>query len=217
MTKTALVGSLLALLIASNTTTAAEFSKSNLYIGASAGLSLLHNYDITEKTPGNPSFTIHDYISSDAGYNISVQAGYRLNERFRIQGDLGYLQNPNNKGFDGTALEGELSALYSTVSVYYDIPFEHKIKPHIGVGFGLAHFDLQASANGIQTPFGSDTTWLLRTAAGASYALSEDLDLIGEYAYLHSGEYELYSVAGTGSLTTTVQAHTFNVGLRYNF
>ncbi|WP_283132443.1 outer membrane protein [Enterovibrio norvegicus] len=177
--------------------------------------------------------------------------GYVINEQFRIETRLGYREGTFNSQRVGSGartgeeyvLNGKLKSTTLTVEGFYDVDTGTAFTPYIKAGVGVARneysarlggagvqgfFDqLDGTVDGYYDDYADETstefTWNI--GLGASYAITDQLSLIGEYQYISLGD------AGTdvdsldfGSGETNdgfriddATAHEVQVGLRYHF
>jgi outer membrane protein OmpA-like peptidoglycan-associated protein len=112
---------------------------------------------------------------------------------------------------------GEALATSLMVNALYDLDVDGVVKPYVGVGVGMADVNIK---NG--TPFGgstinnSDSVGAAQAIVGASYAVSNVVDVFGDYRYYKTANADFRTAAGT-STSMNFSAHSAMVGLRYNF
>ncbi|MBE1275229.1 outer membrane protein [Enterovibrio baiacu] len=213
------------------------------------------SYQATDSEPyGNNIAQDADFPGKfDAGDGTvsTLGLGYVINEQFRIETRLGYREGKFNSQRIGTGartgeeyvLNGKLKSTTLTVEGFYDVDTGTAFTPYIKAGVGVARneysarlggagvqgfFDqLDGAVDGYYDDYADETstefTWNL--GVGASYAITDQLSLIGEYQYISLGD------AGTGvdSLDfgsgetndgfriDEATAHEVQLGLRYHF
>lgn len=185
------------------TPVASVYDWSGVYIGAHAGYGW---GDIDIDPAGLPS------VSTDAdGFLGGVQAGYNAQWGNWVGGvEL----EASYSGIEGDAvgnLDTELNWL-GTARVRVGYAFD-RVLPYV-VG-GLALGDVEATNN--LTGFSESNTHVGWTVgAGVEYAVTDNISVKGEYAYvdLRDEQYDL----GTGVPTDAgLDAHTVKAGLNYKF
>ncbi|SDR18951.1 outer membrane beta-barrel protein [Pseudovibrio sp. Tun.PSC04-5.I4] len=185
------------------------------YIGISGGASFAADSDVTSGTSlgnGNSEF--------DAGFNVELNAGLRINEYVRIEGELGYLQNNYSEIVNTSIGKGKQSALYAVTSVYFDYQLTENITPFIGIGGGLASFEIGTLTEKGTTSSGKlkvkdSVTPIFKLSVGSAYKLSDRVDLTASYDFMKSADYKFSGLGGEGK--TDFTSHLAQVGLRYNF
>lgn len=77
-----------------------------------------------------------------------------------------------------------VSALTFMVNAYYDIDLGSSITPYLGAGIGFAYLDVDSDSSAVLIVHDSSTEFGWNIMAGASYAISETIDLSLSYRYL---------------------------------
>ncbi|EEA91876.1 outer membrane protein [Pseudovibrio sp. JE062] len=191
------------------------------YVGFAGGLVSNAKEDVS--APG-----LKSSLERKLGFNASLNAGKRLNEYLRVQADIGYLRSGFDK-IDGEKVKkGSFSAVHASASVYFDYSLTESFTPFIGIGAGLASFDMgKVTIDNAHWGYPSETyevqesvTPFLKLNAGAAYKLTDNLSVVGEYNFMQSADFEFSAKnapAGSPDITTSFQSHIAQVGLRYNF
>jgi opacity protein-like surface antigen len=179
------------------------------------------------------------------GWLVGGALGYRIFDAVRLELDLAYAAS-NLRGtfqenvqafvpcgeFAGNPcldrnVDGDISALTSFASAYYDFPRIGQIKPFVGLGIGLVDIDLDVGTratlnDGPVSRFaivhGSDTALGYRGALGFSYDVGA-VDLAVGYSYTFA---QRSSFAGDSPLVSfsfdpKVSVHALSAGLVYKF
>ncbi|MES0871235.1 outer membrane protein [Pseudovibrio sp. SCP19] len=205
---------------------ASDFLQST-YIGIAGG-SLLGTNDKADfpAQSGMPALTFE--LERGIGFNVSLYAGKRLNEYLRVQADIGYLHSEYEKFQQIKIKAGGVSAFYASTSLYFDYSLTENFTPFLGIGAGLASFDIGELKNGdsafsigqINMEVQDTFTPFLKLNGGAAYKLTDNLSAIGEYSFMNSADFDYRGKDGPANLpnaTTSFQSHIAQVGLRYNF
>lgn len=131
--------------------------------------------------------------TDNPGWAGSVALGYDFGQ-FRVELEGIYRNNNPDVG-------SELETYGGLVNLLYDFDFGFPVKPHIGVGIGYAHFDLD--------PLQSDDTFILQGIAGLEYAVTPNIAAFVDYRYINNDWIE--------SSDVEFDSHTVLAGLRFTF
>ena len=160
--------------------------------------------------------------SIDKGFYVSLGAGASWNDDADVQGvgDISF-DNPGwagsvALGYDFGQFRVELEGIYRNsnpdigstletwgglVNLLYEFDIGFPLKPHIGVGIGYAHFDLD--------PIQSDWSIVLQGIAGLEYAITPNIAVFADYRYMNNDWID--------SSDVEVDSHTVLAGLRFTF
>ncbi|WP_257098866.1 outer membrane protein [Pseudovibrio flavus] len=191
----------------------------SMYVGASIGVSALAPSPVGP-ADGSASAVNFEF---DTGVATNVFAGFRPLNNVRLQGELGYFAQEISKTASGLPVTGDAAALYLLGSVYYDLPLTEKFSPYVGVGAGAAFIDgdITVGTNNPSNTKGDDNPVLIvKVSAGASYALSDSIDLFADYSYMQTPDFYLDTTLSGGAKQidkTDISAHLISAGMRYNF
>ncbi len=171
----------------------------------------------------------------DTGYTISGALGYRLPTRIfgfiqpRVEIEVGYIDadiDGSNLVFTGGGETiGDQSAVTLYLNSYADLRFSdnQRLVPYIGGGAGAAFLDFDASqafSGGSLGPIASadETVFAGHAAVGATYELTDRLELFGEGRYFRFSNVD---VAFSGPTTTRddgrIDGYTASAGVRWRF
>lgn len=179
------------------------------YIGGGAGLHMPDDSDVS-----GPGFSNNVDLENDWGAIGAL--GYAFGNGFRVEGEIGY-RTSEVDSVDGAAASGDVDATSFMANVLYDIATGTAFTPYLGVGLGAVRVDVDnATTVGGSTWDDSDTVLGGQAIAGLSYALSDRLDLFGQYAYLLTDDVEGNLANGT-SAEGEYDSHNLFVGLRFRF
>lgn len=180
--------------------------------------------------PGTAAFTSTDLDSSGS---LGAGVGYKVNKYFRTDLTLDYLFKSKFRGStNGTCGggpcvsvdHGGYTAWLLLANAYADLGTYHGITPYIGAGIGGAHIkwdDLHNTIAGVTTIHRGASGWRFAYAlmAGASYCLTNNLDLdIGyRFSHINGGRMFEYAPAAGPGFDKGMNIHEVRAGLRYNF
>ncbi|MFZ5616434.1 MAG: outer membrane protein [Pseudomonadota bacterium] len=166
-------------------------------------------------------------VDTDTGYDFGGAVGYSLPVRVfgvfqpRYEIEVSYLDADISRS-GGVSAEGERSALAVFFNGYYDIRLSAfgKLTPYVGGGAGVGFVDLEAFGGSALTPIASadDTVFAGHFAAGATYALSERIELYGEGRYVRTSKVDTALLSPTAFLDDErFEGFIANGGLRWKF
>lgn len=170
--------------------------KNSWYVGGAAAASWPNS---TSTRVGTSSITLEGELTPGG----SLFVGRRVTDNLRMEGELLY-RNFKYSVKNSTLKFGEIDSksFGGLANVYYDFMAGQKFRPYVGVGLGYVSLDVEGKST---APGSSDRIWIktndiaYQAGAGASYAVTSDIDVFGGYRYVSIG------------------AHEALAGLRYNF
>lgn len=174
-------------------------------------------------------------FENDTGYTINGAVGYRFPVRIlgvlqpRVEIEGGYIDadiDGSNLVFPGGGETiGDQSAVTLYLNSYLDLRFSdrQRLVPYIGGGAGAAFLDFEArqsfgSAAPIPIAFSDQTVFAGHAAVGATYELTDRLELFGEGRYFRFSDVDL-AFAGPPTFQDDgrIDGYTASVGLRWRF
>lgn len=180
--------------------------------------------------PGKNEFTWTDLKSS---YSLGAGVGYQINRYFRTDLTVDYWFKSDFRGSTSGVCSGQsctsvdksaYSALLLMANAYVDLGTYAGITPYLGAGIGGARVKWDDLVNEIdQGTFthkgGKDWRFAWSLMAGASYCLTDSLQLDAGYRYtrINGGKmFDYASFAGPG-YDGGMNVHEARAGLRYAF
>ncbi len=136
------------------------------------------------------------------GLETDIGIGYDFGKRFRLEGNY----NRNGSDFENTTTSaGYVDLVTSTYSLngLIDFPNTSSLTPFVGLGIGSSKIEVTGA---------DDTVTSLNVIAGASYKLTEKVDLVGKYNYRRFSDVTLGNVAITDAYT-----NSFLAGINFRF
>ena len=136
------------------------------------------------------------------GLETDIGLGYDFGKRFRLEGNY----NRNGSDFQNTTTSaGYVDLVTSTFSLngLIDFPNTSSLTPFLGLGIGSSKVEVTGA---------DDRVTSINVIAGASYKLSEKVDLVGKYNYRRFSDITLGNVAITGAYT-----NSFLAGINFRF
>lgn len=188
--------------------------------GSGAYLALTGEYIAAANAEGdvNASGVGSAPVSADFknGLGILGAVGYNVTPSVRAELELGYRELKGETEsitigattYTVDASDTKVKAFTTMGNVYYDFTNSTNLTPYIGAGIGWAH-EQEDGANALG----------YQGMVGVNYKLSENSSVFTGYRYLGTTDFETnYNVLGTVvNEKVSVQAHSIDVGYRYNF
>lgn len=189
-------------------TVSSAHAADGLYAGAAVGFAKAPDTTASGTSGGKVKFDNGNmgavFIGHDYGSNIRAEA-----ELARRATDL--------KSVAGNTASGEALATSLMVNVVYDVDVDLPVTPYIGIGLGIAQVKMDGAS-----PFGgssindSDMVGAFQTIAGASYALTDQVDVFGDYRYFKTADADFVTRGGVAT-SMDFSTHSGLLGLRYSF
>ncbi len=180
------------------------------YVGVGGGINAIHNTDIE-----GPAFGSNE-LNYDEGFVGTGIAGYKYDNGFRNELELGYRQNDIDEISDVNAV-GETEVYSAMVNLLFDLDItDTNFDTYIGGGAGGAFIRQKnvGPANGTSV---NDTELVpaIQGVAGISYALTNKADVYMNYQYFHaiSPSYKTQNNLGVDS---DYDSSSLMVGLKVN-
>lgn len=177
---------LAALLVAASATTAMAAGP---YVGASAGLSIFHDSDVSG----------FEDIEYDLGGTVNVSFGYAMDVA-RAELEIGY------RGADIEDSDAEITVMSYMLNGYYDFQSGTSFTPFIGAGIGLLDGEIE---NGISV---DDTVLGFQLTVGAAMKMAPNLNL--DLSYRYQGAADDFNFEG---IEASYGSSNIMAGIRYSF
>jgi len=186
----------------------------NFYASVFGGAAMINDFDFTSSI--GPEGT----MSFDTGYSLDGALGYDFGNGLSVEGQIGYLNAGLNEGTYNNidvGADGTASITYGMLNAWYGFDLGG-ITPFVGGGVGVASVALDADftnfpGSGIDD---SEVTWAAQIGGGVSFALAENISLVGRYRYLATGEVSLTDAANDEN-TGSASVNIVDVGLKIAF
>lgn len=114
---------------------------------------------------------------------------------------------------DGDELES--TSLFA--NLYYDFNRDGLISPYVGAGLGYSDVSVTYRPSGVGIIDDSESKFAYQVKAGATWSVSERIDLYGEAAYRATEDVELQNQLFPGTLNIENTQTVLSVGARYRF
>ncbi len=201
-------------------TNVAEADEQRWYATADIGIGFLGSEDLNYRDATTDVTAEGDFDPSFAG---GATLGYRLNEDWRIEGELMYRRNDLSDvtlpGL-GTFGEGDFASLGIGASALrdFDLFGSPKVRSYVGAGIVyLQEIDIDFEAAGVETSFESDDI-AFQLQAGARYELGDRLFLTAGIRYLIASGVEMEFPADTSRVVEADYSPlTITAGIGWRF
>ena len=135
----------------------------------------------------------------DNGYGIGVRGGYRLPNRFSVEGEITYRDLDLDTTIGGVTTSGSANSVAAMANILYDVDTNSNIVPYFGGGLGVVDID------------GDDTVFAYQLMTGAAYTIDSHNEVYAGYRYFGSEGIE------EGATDIDYESHNVEVGYRYRF
>ncbi len=198
-------------------------AQDGLYVELAPGISIFADSDVSG---GGGLAGFSAVAEFDTGFVIGGSVGYRFLDSFRGEVNLSYRQADVDQVTIAGALmlegTGDISLLALMANVYYDLDLESPVTPYLGVGIGLGFIDVDTGVTPLSVLVVNDsaTEFAWNIMVGASYGVTDNIDLSLGYRYLGTTDPELDATLvgfGSGTLDAEIAVHEILFGFRYNF
>jgi len=173
------------------------------YVGASGGVSMVHDSDISE--PG-----ISGTVEYDTGFGFNVNVGYDF-DPVRVEFEFGYknadVKNVSAFGIGVPVNNADLTTLSYMVNAFYDIKTKSAFTPYLGAGIGMINGELDD--NGYTA---DDTVFGYQFIVGAAYNFNKNFAL--DLSYRFQGAAQDFSLNGSD---LSYMSSNIMAGMRYSF
>lgn len=196
-------------LLASAAPFSAQAQPTGYYVGLGGGVNLATDSDVS----GSGINVTADFNEGPAAAAI---LGYRHDSGFAGEFELDYRDNDVDS-VSGAAGRGSMNSWGLMANVRYEFDINAPIRPYIGAGLGGARVDADnAGPIGGSQMNNHDTLFAYQGIVGASYGVTPQIELFGDYRYFATTDPKLNTDAGA-SVESEYENHTFLLGLRWSF
>lgn len=113
--------------------------------------------------------------------------------------------------------QGDIKSTSVFANIYYDFNREGMIQPYVGAGLGYSDVSVNYSPSGVGIIDDSEGKLAWQIKGGASWALTDQIDLFGEAAYRATDDVELSNQLFPGTLNIENTQTVLSIGARYRF
>jgi opacity protein-like surface antigen len=182
----------------------------------------------------------------DKGYNISGQIGHRFTGGLRVEGEFNYSRSgikrhsgvtvggANIDAVDASVLTrgatvgatvgavvdsgiGKQSNFGAFANGYYDFNSGGKFQPYVGAGIGVQRTKFDYRPSDIDVGQGSKTNLAWQLMAGATYKVSPNFELFGQYNYRDVGKTKMALDLLPADLNAKSKQSMLSLGVRIPF
>lgn len=181
---------------------------------------------------GGASFPNHvktDYngtgysVDLDTGFVIGGAVGRRINDVFRVEGELSYARYKASEysytGVGNYPASGNLSATYLLANVWADVAHFGDAKLYVGGGLGAAYVTADTHFDGHAFGYGAGGWGFAgQVGAGVTYAVTQNVDLDFGYRFKAVTSVDLDDNDGGGTYENAkLYSHNLQLGVTLKF
>lgn len=189
----------------------ASYGGQEMYMSGRLGISMPDDSDVNFDDGTSANFEFEN------GVAIAYAIGGAVNERMRIETEVGYQKNDLDKasvaGVGSGNVNGDSSSLSLLMNGYYDFVNDSPITPFFTMGLGLARVEVSNitdDAGGIITS-DDDSVFAYQFGTGLSWAFADQMLLDFTYRYFATSDPN-FEIS-----TTEFQSNNFYIGFRTKF
>ncbi len=155
--------------------------------------------------------------------DVERHSGVTVADTLNIDGeDAGILiTGSDNLGASVGAIvadaRGSVEADYFMVNAYYDFNPEASFTPFIGAGLGYVDADVIYNPSGVGIVSSSESGFAYQVSAGASFALTDSIELVGQAKYRASEDFEVDTTLFPAQLDIENSSTNFDLSVRFKF
>jgi outer membrane protein W len=160
---------------------------------------------------------------NDSGFLAGGAVGYHYSDNLSAELAWDYITNDaTNRFSDGTNFnDGDFSSSIFFLNGRYafDPVIQTKFLPYLGAGVGyVQEIDMDLNTGGIETSYSKSGEFAYQLMAGASYPVTESIDLDAGVRYVRVDSINLKREGGTGELRNVdYDPLLFTIGASYKF
>ena len=156
-------------------------------------------------------------VNPDPGLSLMAALGIELNQPFRVEGELSYMNHTYDafNRFTGVASEGDYRLINLMFNGLVDINRPGPVNPYAGLGVGVSVVNVDLNALGVSSD-DTDAEPAMQAILGLEFLpQTTTARITAEYRYFLAADPDLrFSGVGAG---TELEAHQFLIGFRYLF
>ena len=160
----------------------------------------------------------------DTGFVVGGVVGRRINDAFRVEGELSYARykaSSYDEGvFHGYPADGDLSATYLLANVWADVAQFGDAKLYVGGGIGAAYVTADTTWDGHDYGYGSGGWGFAgQLGAGVTYALAQNIDLDFGYRFKAVSAVDFDSSRDSAAEFSNgkLNSHNLQLGVTFKF
>jgi outer membrane protein W len=160
---------------------------------------------------------------NDGGFLAGGAVGYHYSNNLSAELAWDYITNDaTNRFSDGTNFnDGDFSSSIFFLNGRYtfDSIMQTKFRPYLGAGIGyVEEIDMDLNTGGVERSYSQDGELAYQLMAGASYAMTDSIDLDAGVRYVRVDSINLKREGGTGELRNVdYNPVLFTIGASYKF
>ena len=198
----------------------------NLYVSGAVGVGMVLDKDMVFTTvPGNNTFD----FAFEPGIVLNGAVGTRLPYNLRVEVEAGWSNNDlqDLAGFGAGKIDtdGNVTATTFMLNALYDFGLTQELSLFAGVGAGVALIDADFTRGASNPAFilarGDETRFAYQAILGASYDVTNDIEVFGRYTYLGTlgDDFTVINSSGATPFQTKFDfdRHAISAGVTFHF
>jgi opacity protein-like surface antigen len=113
--------------------------------------------------------------------------------------------------------QGDIKSTSIFANAYYDFNRDGIIRPYVGAGLGYSDVQVTYAPSGVGIIDDSEGKFAYQIKGGASWAVSDKMELFGEAVYRATDDVELQNDLFPGTLNVENKQTILSIGARYRF
>lgn len=113
--------------------------------------------------------------------------------------------------------QGDIKSTSAFANLYYDFNRDGMIRPYVGAGLGYSDVQVTYRPSGVGIIDDSEGKLAWQVKGGASWAITDKIDLFGEAVYRATDDVELQNDLFPGTLNVENKQTVLSIGARYRF
>jgi outer membrane protein W len=185
------------------------------------GLSTLSNQQINQTNVASVGSTGN--INNGNGFMAGGSAGFNFTNNLSVELAWDYRSNDSKTNFsDGSNFsDGNFASNIFFINSRYtfDSFSQTKLRPYVGAGLGyVEEIDIDLKSGGVERSYSKNNEIAYQFLAGASYPITEQIDLDAGLRYVLVDNIKLKSESGSGELSKVdYDPLSLVIGLSYKF
>lgn len=183
----------------------------------------------------------------DTGWSLAPAVGYEFGNGFAVEAEIPYFTHEVDRhenlfvgsaavgsedagvlvsgaGPTGTTVDrlladarGDSKTIGYMANALYHFDTGTGLRPYLGAGLGLAQTMVDFRPSRTRVIDGDDPGFAWQVKAGLTFALTEQVDLFGEYRYFRQNDAELRVGLLPARIEVASEAQSLSAGVRYRF
>lgn len=179
----------------------------SFYLKAFGGASMLRDTDVTGDVEGTASFDRGPVVGAAFGYDYA-------DSPFRSEFEYAYRSGGVSSLVEGAS--GDFASTSFLINGYYELEGYSALTPYLGAGIGyVTEIDFDISGGPAPGGYSERGSFAWQAMAGASYAITDRIEISGELRYFDAGKRTLSGSGGRITASYATLEALVGVSLRF--